>query len=661
MNMPPISVAKVTQTLLQPLVASEQRWETGDTPESIIINQLNNKFDGKTVDTAEEDTTQERWQGTTRYRLLKYNISLNDDKQVRFTRQVPWYTRFILLAAFFIGLEWSLAGSYVSISTGMLFWHYIIPVAVAGWGSPSPPSTVSTEVVMSETHPLVASVVLIGMMIFTIQIVTWVSLSANISAVVISGVGIIIAGAWFQSIGVGFPFRDTDNEITSEDTETDRIFRIPGTIGMQMATVSFTSISFIILAGTVGGAPPVDIAVTPASYVVAVPIAIGSAVLLFIFFISRSTQARRDLGHARLRPFRSSRYQLAAAILFLIPNLLFFVIGTIMLSVLAYGVTGNVYTPIYLLAPLIKSVFGSAGVSTVPVPEFLQATYLATDSAFQAAPIVPPRVYSLVYIAILSWPFLFILFGTIAELLLWPYKVLSTLARSRPVEPDSGQQLLPDDIEIRQIEKGVDLKPLGLPFGWRKYVIVSDVIIDRLQNGYLEPKQFEAIVRHEEYHLRERHYTIIWRCLGAFVGGRNALLAFKDYRASEDRADEYAIRKINQNDDYDDDGGKDALRQGIGDVIRTRDEMEDGDELLSGTPGIVRRAPIDNILTSDDDSDNEPDDDSDDDPLIVRANRWLSSRLRTTYGLYFGGSLVQTAHRKPQERLDRLDSDDDDN
>lgn len=250
--MPPISVAKVIQTLLQPLVTRELRWETGKIPEGVIINQLNNEFDGKTVDTAEEDTTQERWQGTTRYRLFTYNISLNDNKQVRFTRQVPWYTRFILLVAFFIGLERALNGSLVAITTGFWFWHFIIPIAIMGWGYPLSPIPACTELVIEQIHPLPMSLVIIGAGIFTIQIATLTSLSANISAVVILGVGIVLAGMWYRSIGVGFPFRDTDSKTTSENTETMKIFNIPTTIGIELIAVSCFSIPFIILTGIIG-------------------------------------------------------------------------------------------------------------------------------------------------------------------------------------------------------------------------------------------------------------------------------------------------------------------------------------------------------------------------------------------------------------------------
>jgi hypothetical protein len=104
--MPAASIREVIQTLLQPLVTRELRWETAkEVPEMSIIFRLENEYGGQTIDTAEGDTTQERWRVTNHYGLVKHNITFTSTKQVRVTRQVPWYTRFILLAAFFLVLN----------------------------------------------------------------------------------------------------------------------------------------------------------------------------------------------------------------------------------------------------------------------------------------------------------------------------------------------------------------------------------------------------------------------------------------------------------------------------------------------------------------------------------------------------------------------------
>jgi hypothetical protein len=520
---------------------------------------------------------------------------------------------------------------------------------------------------MEKHHPLPTSIVIVGAGIYTIQVVTSLSvLSAHVSAMIILGAGIILIRMWFRFIEIEFPFRNTDDKITGENEEgeneegeneeTVKIFNIPVTMCIGMFVVSCVSIPFIILTGIIGGAaPPEETAVTTDSYVLVVPIAVGITTLFFISFLSQSTQVCRDLGHAKLRPFKSSRYRFIAAFLFIAPNILFFGIGTIILGVLVYGVTGDVYAPTYLLAPLINSVFGSADVS---VPEFLQATYVATDSTFQAAPVGPPRVYSLAYLATLSWPFLFIVIGTIAGTLRRPYKLLSILARSRPIKPDSRQQMLTDDIgdnindiddiEIRRIDRGADVTQFRFLFGWRKYIVISDVIIDRLHTGDLRSKEFEAIVRHEEYHLRERHYSILAACLGPFLGGRNALLVFKDYRASEDQADDHAIIHTSQ----------DALSNGIDQVYKeSTGNTNPSEVILSANPGVVRREAIDDLFTFDDSSGDNSD--NDDDRLLARASKWLNSRLRMTYYLYFGAILVETAHRSPDKRFDRLKNEDD--
>jgi Zn-dependent protease with chaperone function len=649
MNMPPISVAKVTQTLLQPLVASEQRWETDG---NFTIDQLNDNYNGRELNTSEANNTGVRWRGTTRYRLLKYNIFLSNSGQLSITRQLPWYTRFILLAAFVIGLRPAIDGQVGNV----VVWHFVIPAAVTGVWSHPPPVSSCTELVTDKTHPLPISIILIGtgsIMIHRVAFNKWVVdlLPVRFRAAILLGGFCLLAGIAY--LGLGNQFFDT----VDEEAQTEHVFTLPLNIATVSVAASIGSVGFFLLTGTIGVAAFEGVVLSSKTfYSILVLIALGTTCYYFVSFLGSSARAYRDLKQARLRPFESSYRRLAAVILFLLPNIIFVSFGTVLFAILGYGITGDTYAPAYALAPVINSALGSA---TVPVPEFLRGAYVVLDSFFQTVPIGSPRAYSIIFVVLLSWPVLFILFGTIAELLLRPYRVLSTLARSRPLNPDSGQQLLPDDIEIRQIERGANLKPVWFLFGWREYVIVSDSIVDQLHTGKLQPKQFEAILRHEEYHLRERHYTILAACLGPFVGGRNALLAFKDYRASEEQADEYAIRQINQNDDYEDDSGEEALRNGLGSVIRTQAKMKGTDELLPRTPGIVRRPPIDNILTSDDDSDDDSDDESNEGPLLVRANRWLSSRLRMTYGLYFGSSLVQTAHREEDERLDELTSEDD--
>ena len=348
----------------------------------------------------------------------------------------------------------------------------------------------------------------------------------------------------------------------------------------------------------------------------------------FYGWLRVSKQLRNELVRRRLSSFDSNFERYGALVAIAVLNVVILGIAVVALSVLAYGATGEIYAPARALAPTIQVLQMEL---RVPLDQFLEGIYRVLDYNLRGIPLVVPRTASLVVLGIFLWPFLFIIAGTVCEILARPYRTVAALRGSTPLTESEGQSLLSSDIQIRSmpLDGEPDARPLVVLFGLRNYVVVSEVVVEELTD-----RQLEAVLRHEEYHIRERDPGLVTEGLSFLFGGKNATLAFYDYRQSERKADRYAKRKTSAT----------AIRRALDEMYRLKSEARrQADRVPSRHPGIVSFES----LTADGVTEHGTE-------FRARVMTTISTYLRAPYDLYFGSVLVETAHADSERRLEYL-------
>jgi len=197
---------------------------------------------------------------------------------------------------------------------------------------------------------------------------------------------------------------------------------------------------------------------------------------------------------------------------------------------------------------------------------------------------------------------------------------LAAFARSEPLDAaarDTGDGV-PDafPVPVRVVSTDQPLvRPVAVAGLWRG-VLVGRPVVETLAADELR-----AVVAHEAHHLDGRDLTAAAAAAAAAFGGlgfggRNALLAFYDYAAAEQAADEHAARAV----------GPDATVR----ALRRLEALQARGAGAAVADGSGRIAPS----TS-----------------RVRAVR---SVLRAPYDLFFGRVLLDAAHRPVDERVRHL-------
>ncbi|WP_254821069.1 M48 family metalloprotease [Haloglomus halophilum] len=194
---------------------------------------------------------------------------------------------------------------------------------------------------------------------------------------------------------------------------------------------------------------------------------------------------------------------------------------------------------------------------------------------------------------------------------------LAAFARSEPLDAaarDTGDGV-PDafPVPVRVVSTDQPLvRPVAVAGLWRG-VLVGRPVVETLAADELR-----AVVAHEAHHLDGRDLTAAAAAAlaGLGFGGRNALLAFYDYAAAEQAADEHAARAV----------GPDATVR----ALRRLEALQARGAGAAVADGSGRIAPS----TS-----------------RVRAVR---SVLRAPYDLFFGRVLLDAAHRPVDERVRHL-------
>ncbi|WP_271955730.1 hypothetical protein [Halorubrum ezzemoulense] len=363
-------------------------------------------------------------------------------------------------------------------------------------------------------------------------------------------------------------------------------------------------------------------AFTPVLWIV--PVVSG---IILMMWISWSRVDLKSYYLYRLRAFSSSVRRAVALLLFATFTVSLYSIVAVAGGIILYGITGVYYLPAWTLELPLTQLLPELSTS---VDGSLLALYRTLDYVFADTPVLHARLWSLVYLTVLLWPFVFAAVGTVGEILGAPYRALRTLHRSTPLSAEF-QSLVAEDIQVRRINCGghPDLRPLSVLFGRRKYILVSDVVVKKCPE-----KELKALLRHEQYHLEEWRLGFGARVLSSVLGGANLLPAFYDFRKSEREADAAAADVV----------GKEPLRHAI---IRLYDiRAQSG----SNPIGVRYPSAIGNDTVLDDFL--EPDTQVTD--VVGSLRIILRSYLLAPYRLYFGGVLLNTAHMNKRERLAAL-------
>lgn len=308
-------------------------------------------------------------------------------------------------------------------------------------------------------------------------------------------------------------------------------------------------------------------------------------VLIPLYLVLETIQAQRVVRLHRAsvaHSFDSSRQKNALLASFILSTILIVVLYIPIISILLFGVLGyfpfpgaDLYTGSYTAQPVefeVSAVQLSENQSVInttvsnyteaaEIPilqnletevvvgesrdvttvELVEANFEALDRLLAFLP-GPTRLISTVFLAALLYPATLFLLGWLIRVPRSFLRNVSMILKSRNLKTDYSGDF---DIQVRKVsdEQGILIRPLSLLFGFRRYVLVSESVADKLEGDELN-----AVLAHERYHLENRDLQIgkISKALSFCFGGKNALLAFYDYPRIEQEADDYAADKYGE-------------------------------------------------------------------------------------------------------------------
>jgi|AntRauMinimDraft_4_1070384.scaffolds.fasta_scaffold00723_3 energy-coupling factor transporter transmembrane protein EcfT len=626
-------VSNYQSQLAEPFIASRVRWDTEEPTRKQFRKQLDNSFPRTAVDGRTEWVVE-------RHFARNYRIRTTDGG-LEVVRRFSPAVRLFLLGV--VVLSPVLVQSVESIAL------YVGVPGVLTYGMyTDPPAPACTEIVYENANGLLGVALVLGVLTAVVQTM---GLESRWPVLVICGlVTLIVVVLMYLLDGLPFVVPNLNK----------RVLRIPfsflasaaGSLMLFFPLVFFAAYleslgetlgeyaagetsraTASVLADAIGGFGTTD--PTPEMVRNAVIDAFGPvvyfiglvAVVVAGLSLHEAKPTLESLQRYRLDTFATGWRRRVALVLFLAVNVAFYVATAVAFGIIAYGVVGTYYLPEWTLQPLV-GYFPTE--LRIPPRDFLQALYTTLDLTVPSVPGVPARVLSVGFLFAVLWPFAFITFGTLTQAIGRPYRTLQVLWNSSPVTDDRVQDSVGDDVEVRHIDRDgyPDLRPFTLLGHW-KFVFVSDVLIEECG-----PDELEALLRHEEYHIRERGPGTAAVVLALFVGGANAIAAFYDFRKSERKADEEAAAAV----------GRAPLRHAI---IRAYDlrARAPRNPIPGHTPSAV--SPLPALERTD---------------TATTAGRTRLGRLLTLiwgyllapYQLYFGGVLTETAHLRKRERLEAL-------
>lgn len=147
------------------------------------------------------------------------------------------------------------------------------------------------------------------------------------------------------------------------------------------------------------------------------------------------------------------------------------------------------------------------------------------------------------FILVLVSPLLYFVCGLIYQVVHWAKEKLELLVYSSPIERNFSTS-------ASVLSAGSNLKsPVSLSTGFTDYIFLPEEFLPGEDGVELTDKELEAIVAHEESHIKNRESILLFvlPILSAILfTGQNIVFSLFNFREREHQADEYASEKIGE-------------------------------------------------------------------------------------------------------------------
>jgi hypothetical protein len=166
----------------------------------------------------------------------------------------------------------------------------------------------------------------------------------------------------------------------------------------------------------------------------------------------------------------------------------------------------------------------------------LYVLYFYREAFFQL-----PDSYAFAMVAVVGIsPVLYFVVGLIYQGVSWTKEKITLLRYSSSLEHD-----FETSATVCEIEKGKD-SPVALSTGLSSYIFIPSELIE---GEMFDQKEIEAIVAHEEKHIRSREALLFFYIpLLSFLlfTGQNVIYSLLNFREREFQADKYAKEKVGE-------------------------------------------------------------------------------------------------------------------
>ena len=406
----------------------------------------------------------------------------------------------------------------------------------------------------SNPYPAVAVFGLLFILFYRLSLLfsTWVSIA--IGGLLISGAVLALLSAWY------IPSSSSDSVsklwIIPCRAVYYRVLPFIGLIFIALGPVSLISgydVSPVIVRNLGRVRDPVGMAsiisevtagmegsnMVATLYFLLSPLLVATVVLVLFLTLSELSNSgtlRYRLLYSEVTPIKSRFVQIVSAFMYLISNIVVIFLSAFSGVILVYAVTDQVLLPSQSVDLLVPEVFSRFET----YPELIvRGSLIAVENGFRSYPGLSPRAYALLFYCLFFLPLVLIVGA-------WIWHLLSMYRRKRIID---NLELLDQDLIDSEVllmpGNEVDARHVSRRFGISTSILVTQGMVDALDDAELE-----AVLRHEEYHMKNRDTVtnIIATVLSLGFGGRNSLLAFYGYPGIEEEADRYAVEKTSQED-----------------------------------------------------------------------------------------------------------------